>query len=196
MPKRKIVPLKIITIMHGKSELQLCLNIRSCLRIKNEFVSRDSGTHSIQVGSIMDVLNSTHFKNIRALVRKYDDLDKENFKIFIIMDLDDCKNNDERNAYINGTMFAKHWAKNHIVPIYNYVNLEDTLRKAGCAVIKDRDKGKDYVRIFPTNTGKAAKIDDIEKLKGKLDRVGKRWTNLNCYIRYCLEVAEENQFSK
>lgn len=57
MPKRQIIPLKIITIVHGKSELQLCLNIKSCLRIKNEFVARDSGTHSIQVGSVMDVLN-------------------------------------------------------------------------------------------------------------------------------------------
>lgn len=106
----------------------------------------------------------------------------------MIMDLDDCKNSDERNAYITGTMFAKHWAKEHIVPIYNYVNLEDTLRKAGCAVIKD--KGKDYIRIFPTNTGKAAKIEDIKKLKEKLDRVGEKWTNLNCYIQYCLAVAE------
>lgn len=194
MPKKQIVPLKIITIVHGKSELQLCLNIKSCLKIKNQLIARDGGKHSIQVGSVIDVLNSAHFKNLKALIREYPDLDKENFKIFIIMDLDDCKNDDERNAYITGTMFAKHWAKNHIVPIYNYVDLENTLRKAGCAVIKD--KGKDYVRVFPTNTGKAAKTEDIEHLKEKISRVNKKWTNLNCYIEYCLNIAEENKFSK
>lgn len=194
MPKRQIVSLKHITIVHGKSELDLCKCINTCLKLKHVIVARDKGAHSIQVGSVMDELNSTHFKSLRALLRKYDDLDKDNFKIFIIMDLDDCKDESERMAYISGAMFAQHWAKEHIIPIYNYVDLEETLKRAGYPVIKD--KGKDYVRIFPTNTGKTAKKEDIKTLREKIGRVSERWTNLNHYIDYCLNLAEENSIPK
>ncbi|TKZ15846.1 hypothetical protein EZH24_13855, partial [Brachyspira catarrhinii] len=76
---------------------------------------------------------------------KDNQIDK-NFKIFIIMDTDDCTAQ-QKSEFINKNMFKNHWAYNYIVPIYNDDNLENVLIKATIEV----ENKKDYIKIFPTD---------------------------------------------
>ena len=150
---KKLQKTKIMVIVHGKSELNICKSIKSNLRIKHEIVSEKNGCHSIQVTSILKKLEERDFKNSVNFFKKYPDIEhKKNeligFKLFVIMDLDDCKENDKNN-YKNRSMFKKHWLYNYIVPIYNDPNLEATMKSIGVDVIKK----KDYIKIFPTNHG-------------------------------------------
>lgn len=72
-----------------------------------------------------------------------------NFKLFIIMDTDDC---DEitRSKYISKELFDGHPLKDYIVPLYNDTNLEDVMIKSGIMVkrIPDAQKGSYYTKIF------------------------------------------------
>ncbi|MDA0067171.1 hypothetical protein OFS07_12975 [Brachyspira hyodysenteriae] len=93
--------LKAIVIVHGQSELQMCNFIKNKLRLKIDIISKDKGGHSIQISSIMkrlkgkDINSSDNFKNTYNDELKIEDneiiIDKD-FKIFIIMDTDDCRN--------------------------------------------------------------------------------------------------------
>lgn len=92
--------LKAIVIVHSKSELQICKFIRTNLRLNIDIISKDNGKHSIQISSIMnrlkgkDIDTECHFKNTYKYKLEIKDdkiiIDKY-FKIFIIMDTDDCK---------------------------------------------------------------------------------------------------------
>ena len=53
-----------------------------------------------------------------------------NFKLFIIMDTDDCSQ-PNRIAYEDGSLFSRHILAPYIIPIYNNPNLEATLSNAG-----------------------------------------------------------------
>ncbi|ACN84960.1 hypothetical protein BHWA1_02507 [Brachyspira hyodysenteriae WA1] len=131
--------LKAIVIVHGQSELQMCNFIKNKLRLKIDIISKDKGGHSIQISSIMkrlkgkDINSSDNFKNTYNDELKIEDneiiIDKD-FKIFIIMDTDDCRNEEEKNNFINKNMFKNYWAYDYIVPIYNIKKLEDVLIKA------------------------------------------------------------------
>lgn len=162
--------LKAVVIVHGKSELQMCKFIKRNLRIKMEFISENNGESSIQITSLKDRLNGKDIKDFNSFRKKYEDdieiIDKKllsnNFKIFTIMDTDDCSD-EQRNNYKNKTMFKKHWAYDYMCPIYNDSNLEEVLIKAG---IKYKSKSskkmkKEYIEIFPTDE-KYIKSDTIQ----------------------------------
>lgn len=62
-----------------------------------EFIAKDSGNSSIQITSLKVRLNGKDIKNFDSFCKKYeDDIEiiknklSPNFKIFIIMDTDDC----------------------------------------------------------------------------------------------------------
>ena len=98
---RETVKCKIMVIVHGKFEYVLCRHIKSALKIKTEIVSEDKGRHSIQITSVMNKLNERELGTISSFKRKYRDVEIKkgklvNFKLFIIMDLDDCTN-DQQN---------------------------------------------------------------------------------------------------
>ena len=92
--------LKAIVIVHGKSEFQMCDFIKRKLKLKIEIVSKIKGANSIQISSIMKRLKGKDIDTLDNFKNTYkDDLEiKDNkiiidkdFRIFIIMDTDDCK---------------------------------------------------------------------------------------------------------
>lgn len=96
-PSRNLNYLKAVVIVHGKSELQICKFIKKNLRIKMEFISNDSGNSSIQITSLKVRLNGKDIKDFDSFYKRYEDdieiVNKKlsnNFRIFIIMDTDDC----------------------------------------------------------------------------------------------------------
>ena len=191
--------LKAIVIVHGQSELQMCNFIKNKLRLKIDIISKDKGGHSIQISSIMKRLKGKDINSLTNLKNRYKDeleieddeiiIDKD-FKIFIIMDTDDCKNKEEKNNFINKNMFKNYWAYDYIVPIYNITNLEDVLVKSEVInknTIKNKRDKKDYIKIFPTDD-KYTKSDtiQIEEFYQKLLKV-KNISNMHEFIKFCLD---------
>ena len=190
--------LKAIVIVHGKSEFQMCDFIKRKLKLKIEIVSKNKGANSIQISSIMKRLKGKDIDTLDNFKNTYkDDLEikdnkiiiDKNFRIFIIMDTDDCKE-EEKNNFINKNMFKNHWAHKYIVPIYNIKNLEDVLVKSEVInknTIKNKRDKKDYIKIFPTDD-KYTKSDtiQIEEFYQKLLKV-KNISNMHEFIKFCLD---------
>ena len=191
--KRNLIKLNVMSIVHGKSELLLCSAIKSNLRIKHIIHSKDKGKCSIQVTSIMKELECSLFnmRTLKAFSDKHGieyDCEKKklvNFKLFIIMDLDDCKPS-QIEEFKYKSMFKEHILYDYIEPIYNNPNLEATMKDIGIEVNTKRD----YVKIFPTNKGDLD-IQMARDLAFKLKKCKK--TNLDLYIEYCIEIAEKNK---
>ena len=190
--------LKAIVIVHGKSEFQMCDFIKRKLKLKIEIVSKNKGANSIQISSIMKRLKGKDIDTLDNFKNTYkDDLEikdnkiiiDKNFRIFIIMDTDDCKE-EEKNNFINKNMFKNYWAHKYIVPIYNIRNLEDVLIKSEVInknTIKNKRDKKDYIKIFPTDD-KYTKNDtiQIQEFYQKLLKV-KNISNMYIFIKFCLD---------
>lgn len=181
------VKMEVMSIVHGKSEYIICSSIKSNLRLKHEIVARDNGKTSIQITSVMDILNDRRFGTFNGFIRTFDDVDYKkgrllNFSLFIIMDVDDCTE-EQKTKFITKEMFRGHWLYEYIVPIYNEPNLEATMKEARIEV----QQKKDYIIIFPTNHGDL----DINVAKDFLDKIKScECSNLNEYIEYCISIAE------
>lgn len=154
----KPTKLSVMSIVHGKSELLMCSSVKSNLKIKHEIHAKDKGRNSIQVNSVMKVLDSAKFKmSLKKFSEEYDiEYDCKNkklvnFKIFIIMDLDDCTP-EKAKKFKDKSMFNGHPLYNYIEPIYNDPNLEKTMEDIDIN-IDPKEKIKGYIRIFPTNKG-------------------------------------------
>ena len=183
--KKVIQQTKVITIVHGQSEYVLCSHVKSNLRIKHEIIYRDKGKTSIQVNGLVDLLSrDRRLKSRNSLKREFPDIDLENFKLFIIMDVDDC-NSVTKEKFKNKELFKDFWLYPHIVPIYNEPKLEKTMEDIGITI----QHKKEYITIFPTSHGDLdldiAK-DFYEKLKTS------RHSNLHEYVKFCVECCEEN----
>lgn len=197
---KKLNYLKAVVIVHGKSELQMCEFIKNNLRIKMGFISNNKRKSSIQISGLLKRLNGKDIKGFNSFRKKYEDdieiIDKKllsnNFKIFTIMDTDDCSD-EQRNNYKNKTMFKKHWAYDYICPIYNDSNLEEVLIKSDMKYkSKDsKEMKKEYIEIFPTDE-KYIKSDtiQIEEFYQKLLKV-KNISNMHEFIKFCLENKSE-----
>lgn len=193
--KRNLKKLNVMSIVHGRSELHLCSAIRSNLRIKHIIHSKDKGKCSIQVTSIMRELELSSLFNMKTLKEfsnkhdiQYDCKKKKlvNFKLFIIMDLDDC-NPSQREKFKDKSMFKGHILYDYIEPIFNAPNLEATMKDIGIEV----NAKCDYVKIFPTNKGDL----DIQMARDLVFKLKKcKKTNLDLYIDYCIEIAEKNKY--
>ncbi|MEI0596038.1 hypothetical protein [Brachyspira pilosicoli] len=192
--------LKAIVIVHGQSELQMCNFIKNKLRLKIDIISKDKGGHSIQISSIMKRLKGKDINSLTNLKNRYKDeleieddeiiIDKD-FKIFIIMDTDDCKNEEEKNNFINKNMFKNYWAYDYIVPIYNITNLEDVLIKSKVIdknTIKNKKDKKNYkIKIFPiTKQDIESDVKQIEEFYQKLLKA-KNISNMHEFIKFCLD---------
>ncbi|AEM21360.1 hypothetical protein Bint_0731 [Brachyspira intermedia PWS/A] len=192
--------LKAIVIVHGKSELQMCNFIKNKLRLNNiDIISKNNGKHSIQISSVMKRLNGKDINTLDNFKNTYNDyleiknhktiIDKD-FKIFIIMDTDDCNNDEEKDNFINKNMFKNYWAYDYILPIYNITNLEDVLIKAEIIdknAIKNKKDKKNYIKIFPiTKQDIESDIKQIEEFYKKLLKV-KNISNMHKFIKFCLD---------
>lgn len=194
---KKNIPhyLKVIVIVHGKSEKQICGFIKSSLRLTMQIVSDKNGGKSIQITSLMKILEGKHFKSIAALKNNFCTIEEctpkklpDDFKIFIIMDTDDCTEL-QRDKFINGEMFKKHWAHLHIVPIFNSPELETVLEKSKIKFEKKGNERKgEYIKIFPT---------DLKPYKGECIQLREfsdnlalcKQTNMHEFILHCLQLA-------
>lgn len=190
----KPTKLSVMSIVHGKSELLMCSSVKSNLKIKHEIHAKEKGRNSIQVNSVMKELNSAKFSmSLKKFSEEYDiEYDYKNkklvnFKIFIIMDLDDCTP-EKAKQFKDKSMFNGHPLYNYIVPIYNDPNLEKTMQDLGIN-IDAKEKIKGYIRIFPTNKGDLD-IHMAEQFADKLKNC--KNSNLYLYFEYCVSIAKKN----
>lgn len=198
MPKLKPCYLKAIVIVHGKSEKQICDYIKSNLRLKIEVISDKKGEKSIQITSLMNILNDSRFRTMDAFLKNFCDTEIVNerkkkrlspdFKIFTIMDTDDCTEK-QKEEYINKSMFKGYWAYDYIVPIYNSPSLEDVLVKAKIPFDKKGSERKnEYIKIFPTTSKYTIREEvELKTFRNNLKKV--KDTNMDLFIEFCLEKA-------
>ncbi|MCL2559965.1 MAG: hypothetical protein FWE07_05705 [Turicibacter sp.] len=198
MRKRELSYTKAIVIVHGKCELMMCHYITNNLRLTMEILSDKKGTSSVQINSLHRFIEKKGLGNFEAFIRRYDDagqIEKEehsskklkNFKIFTIMDTDDCMES-QATAYKDKSMFKKYWFYDYIVPIYDSPDLESVLKKCGLlpnVKIKDQDKVRLYAKMFPID--RSYKKSDAIQLADLAERLKKdKHTNLEKFITYCL----------
>lgn len=192
MKKIKPIFTEIMVIVHGKSEYEMCSYIKSNLKIKLEIISEKKGKNSIQISSLKNILGNTIFKSKNNFFKNYIDINKDskknpiNFKLFTIMDTDDC-NEKAVEDYKNKSMFKSHWLYEYIIPIYNMNDLEDVLKKSGVPY-ETKNKGN-YINIFPTNRGQAD-IEQIQDFNNKIESAASI-SNLHLFIEECLEVQKK-----
>lgn len=182
--------LKAVVIVHGKSEKIICEYIKSNLRLNIHVASEKNGQNSIQINSLNRFLKRTGFCTEKDFLREFGDklppdIKKlpEDFKIFAIMDTDDCTQ-EQKQKYLNKTMFKNHWAYDFIYPIHNTKKLEDVMHQIGI----DVKTKKDYIKIFPiNNNGDRKDTDQIKDLIKKLKK-NKEITNLHEFFEFCLNL--------
>lgn len=185
---------KCAVIVHGKSEFDLVKYIYTNLHLSVKIIAKDKGRGSIQINGLTDYLKKNQFKSIKSFADEYTiEYDRKtkslkNFKLFIIMDTDDC-DDVTRDKYISGKLFKDSIFKDYIVPIYNITNLEDVMIKAGIMVkrIADSQKGTYYSKIFPINTEPLSldTINQVVSFANKIKNV--KETNMNVFVNYCYE---------
>lgn len=194
---KKLVFLKAVVIVHGKSEKQMCQHVKQKLRLRIEIESDKNGEKAIQITSLEKFMNNKKFKNKSSFLKYFPYIELEQdgktinsqFKIFIIMDTDDCTEKQKEN-FINKDMFKNHWAYDYIVPIYNSPQLETVLEKANVPFEKTGIKRKkEYIKIFPTDP-KYEKSDtmQISELAKNLEHINQ--TNLDKFLNFCLNISE------
>lgn len=186
-------------IVHGKSEYSLVRYIYTNLHLPVKVIAKDKGKSSIQINGLKNMLSKKPFKSLKEMANEYAiEYDKKskslkNFKLFIIMDTDDC-DDDTKRKYISGELFKGHPLEDYIVPIYNNSNLEDVMLKAGIMVkrIEGSQKGTYYSRIFPINTDpiSADTLNQVRVFASKLN--GIKETNMLCFIEYCFGQISES----
>lgn len=180
---------KGIVIAHGKSELLLAEHIKSNLHLPIEIYSESNGKTSIQINSLMTVLGNNVFKNKKVFNQKYIVEEEKgllkNFSLMPIMDLDDTSEA-MMEKYISGEMFKKHWLSPYIIPIWNKRNLDEVLfdLKLINKLPNDREKGKMYRELFPTNKGETD-IQQVKKLMNMFEKSNR--TNMQIFIKKCLD---------
>ena len=184
---------KGVIIAHGKCEKLLAEHIKSNLHLNIGVYSEQNGNSSIQIDGLMRVLGNNVFKNKSKLRQSYS-IEEEgrklkNFFIMPIMDLDDTTE-EKIEMYKSGELFRNHWLSPYIIPIWNDKNLDSVLYNLGLIskIPSDREKGRIYRELFPTNTG-AADIDQVSTLLECFKKSPK--TNMDVFIKKCLENVEK-----
>lgn len=194
MPHSTLNYTKCVVIVHGKSEFTLVKYIYTNLHLPVKIIAKDKGRGSIQINGLCEYLRKKQFSTLKAFADEYAvEYDKKtkslkNFKLFIIMDTDDC---DEltKSKYISGELFEGHPLYEYIVPIYNISNLEDVMIKAGIMVkrISDAQKSSYYTKIFPMNTGSLS-VDTINQVRTFAKKIkGIKETNMLAFVEYCFQ---------
>lgn len=203
MPNNTLNYTRCAVIVHGKSEFALVKYIYTNLHLPVKIISKDKGRSSIQINGLLDFLNKKPFKSLKEFANEYlVEYDKKakkliNFKLFIIMDTDDC-NETTKEKYITGKLFEGHPLKEYIIPVYNISNLEDVMLKAGIMVkrIEDSQKGSYYSKIFPINT-EPLSVDTMNQVREFAKKIkGIEETNMLAFVEYCFQQLPGEQLWK
>ena len=189
---------KAAVMAHGKSERILASYIYTNLHLPVVIIDKNKGKNSIQINGLKKILDSKPYNNLRNFAEtysvEYDKKEKKlrNFKLFIIMDTDDCTDK-VREEYISGKLFEGYCLKEYIVPIFNSPNLEEVMIKAGIMPkrITDSQKGSYYSKVFPINQDPVTNdtLEQIRLFSSKLVNV--KETNLLEYVNYCLSLINQ-----
>jgi hypothetical protein len=189
---------KAVVIVHGKSERLLASYIYTNLHLPITIYDRKNGSCSIQINGLSSILSRRPFINLKGFAEEFSvEYDKKehklkNFKLFIIMDTDDCSDS-TRDDYISGKLFESSCLKDYIVPIYNTPNLENVMMKAGIMQkrIPDSQKGSFYSKVFPINHEPFSNdtLKQIELFSKKISNINE--TNLMEYVDYCLSLINQ-----
>lgn len=198
---RKVTPAqykKAAVMVHGKSERYLASYIYTNLHLPVVIIDKNNGRNSIQINALKNILSSKPYNNLKSFSDEYSvEYDRKekalkNFKLFIIMDTDDCSEK-TREDYISGKLFENSCLKEYIVPIFNSPNLEEVMIKSGIMTkkIQDSQKGSYYSKIFPINQDPFSNdtLDQIRLFLKRLENV--KETNLQEYIYYCLSLINQ-----
>lgn len=168
MGSKKLNYTRCAVICHGKSEFQIAKFIKSNLHLKMEIFAKNKGESSIQITSLMDFIDKKIFTNIKKFAEDYSIERNKNqligFKIFIIMDTDDCTELQKENFLMNsGIMFKK---------------------------IKKKDKGDYYIETFPINSEPLSfnSYNEVKTLRDKIKSV--KNTKLDEFLTYCLDLIK------
>ena len=177
-----------VIICHGKSEYLFFTTIKRILKTPIEIDGDKNGGKSVQIRSIPHFLQRQDYKDFPSFTRKgavgqYACVNhralSSDFKIFFVMDLDDCPEN-EGSAFIDKSMFQKHWSYPHVMPIYCHPNIEAVFEELGYFPTT-RNKTEYYTSLF-------SKIlvcrEDVEKLGRSLEPC--QTTNLAVLIGFLL----------
>lgn len=198
MGGRKLAYTRAVVICHGKSEKMICQYIAQNLRLSIISDADKNGDKSIEIEGLMNHLNNTVYKSMKSFIKKYDKVNVKgkgnsmeimDFKIFIIMDKDNC-NDEIFKSYVDKSMFKNHWAYKYIVPIYNIKNLEDIISKCNINYEYTDSKVKNYIRIFPINSNKKDAIQ-LKEFRDNLEKIND--TNMCKFVDYCLCIKLEDK---
>lgn len=197
MGKRELNYLKCIVIVHGKSEKQIADFIKRELRFHMEVISNNKGNSSIQINGLQNFLFSDwRLKSFKNFCNQYPSVEivskkqiTSSFKIFIIMDTDDCSEQ-MKQKFISKELFKGHWAYEYIVPIYNSNNLENVMQKAGINFKKrGRNMKSEYISIFPTEERyRNDESVELTEFSNKLSKISD--TNMDVFISFCLDNSK------
>lgn len=199
MPRSAPCYKKGIVIVHGKSEWHLVRHVYTNLHLPLVLIARDKGKSSIQINGLLEYMNrKCKCKSLKTFAEEhsieYDRKNKilKNFKLFTIMDTDDCEE-ETRKKYISGELFRGHPLAEYIVPIYNSPNLEEIMIRAEIMTrrIRDSEKGTYYSKIFPLNT-EPMSVETIHQVRIFASKLkGIRESNLMEFMEYCFELLPD-----
>lgn len=187
-----------IVVVHGESEEIIANHIKSSLRLNLHIHKRKT---SIQINGLLHELES-NFKDLSTLEKNpklfLNTMDKKihDFKIFTLMDTDDCSES-TKESYINGDLFKRYALKEYVVPIYSIPDLENILFQSKLIpkVYNDSEKVKAYGKLFPVSSvpvGESAlPMDNIIQTCQKLEK--NKNTNWNIFLDYCIKAAEKRR---
>lgn len=183
-----------VAIVHGKTEYCMVRYIFSNLHLKFGIYAKEKGCKSIQINGLKNILSNYPFDTKINFEKEYlnglDIKKLDDFKIFIIMDTDDC-NKKRKDEYISKELFKKYWLYDYIVPIYNNPNIEKTFleSKVSTRKIKDFEKGNYYSKIFPVNDDKLSNdtLEEIKEFRKRIESVSSSTSNLILFIDYCIK---------
>lgn len=198
MPSNSLNYTKAAVIVHGKSEFHIVRYIYTNLHLSVKIIAENKGKSSIQINGLKDYLNKKPFRSLSAFAEEYSvEYDRKrkklnNFKLFIIMDTDDCSDK-MKEEYITKSLFKNHPLEEYIVPIYNISNLEDVMIKAGIMVerISNSEKGNYYSKVFPINTDPVSldTVKQIQLFANKIKNV--KETNMLEFVNYCMDQISD-----
>ena len=204
---RKLNYNQAFIICHGKSEYHIAEYIKSNLRLPVKIFANQNGASSIQITALKTVFSRDDFQSIKKFGEKYNievigsgktATFADNFRIYIIMDTDDCTEEQKKN-FINKQMFSKYPLGKYVYPVYNIRNLEDVLNKTEIMPerINAREKGDFYARVFPIsgnkNQGTKLEIEDFQKQLEAIKPKPEKYTNMHEMIKELITLAKKKK---
>lgn len=188
--RRNLRYIKALIIVADKTGYKICQYIKQNLKLNVKL-------YDCTCKNIMEVLNdnehgtlSKFSKNYMVETNKNTGLEEiSDFKIYIVMNLDCFSTDEEREKFLDKSMFKNHWAYDYIRPIYNDENLREILLESNTDSKIEIRQAKEYIKIFPLTNKFHLNIEDreeVEILKSLIQNNKK--TNLSTLLDYCLNL--------